>query len=317
MFEAASLLYLYVETPLHAGSGRGLGAVDLPVQRERVTGYPLVQASSVKGKLRAEAHARVSVDDRPKLKAVFGPESGEGASEHAGAMSPGDARLLLFPVRSLAGVFAWTTSVNVLARFIRDASIIGLEVSWALPEAPDVGRALVASENDLVAGDKVVLEEFAFTPQRRDEVTAIAEWLAREALPSGSEYGYWREKLPLRLAILPENDFRDFTLFATEVATRVRLDNQTKTVESRALWTEESLPTDTLLCAPLQATRARWYEATGEPSAAVPAEWFAEGGARRILEFVAGLDIGRMQLGGGETVGRGTVCLRYGEVRGV
>jgi CRISPR-associated protein Cmr4 len=323
MFEAASLLYLYVETPLHAGSGRGLGAVDLPVQRERVTGYPLVQASSVKGKLRAEAYARVSnddkpKDDKPKLKAVFGPESGEGASEHAGAISPGDARLLLFPVRSLAGIFAWTTGVNVLARFVRDASIIGLTVPWTVPGAPTAGQALVAPGNDLTAAGKVVLEEFAFIPQPRDEVKTIAEWLGNEALPNGPEYDYWRKKLPGSLVILPENDFRDFTLFATEVATRVRLDNRTKTVETGALWTEENLPTDTLLYAPLQATRARWYDRdTGKESDKVPAEWFAKGGAKKILEFLTGLRINRVQLGGDETVGRGTVALRYGEVRDV
>ncbi len=321
MFEAASLLYLYVETPLHAGSGRGLGAMDLPVQRERVTGYPLVQASSVKGKLRAEADARVDENDKPgraKLKAVFGPGSGEGASEHAGAISPGDARLLLFPVRSLAGVFAWTTSANLLARFVRDASIIGLTLPWTPPDAPTTGRALVAPGNDLTAGGKVVLEEFAFTPQALDAVKAIAEWLAENVLPTGSEYDYWRKKLPRSLVILPEDDFRDFTLFATEVATRVRLDNKTKTVEPGALWTEESLPTDTLLYAPLQATRARWYDRnTGKASAEVPAEWFAKGGAKKLLQFMKDLGINRVQLGGDETVGRGTVCLRYGEVRDV
>ena len=37
-----SMLFLYVETPLHAGSGRGLGTVDLPIQRERATGYPMI-----------------------------------------------------------------------------------------------------------------------------------------------------------------------------------------------------------------------------------------------------------------------------------
>lgn len=54
MFEAKSILYIYTETSLHAGSGRGLAAVDLPIQRERVTGYPMVQASGIKGRLRAE-----------------------------------------------------------------------------------------------------------------------------------------------------------------------------------------------------------------------------------------------------------------------
>ncbi|HDQ72522.1 MAG TPA: type III-B CRISPR module RAMP protein Cmr4 [Chloroflexi bacterium] len=303
MFEAASLLYLYVETPLHAGSGRGLGAVDLPVQRERVTGYPLVQASSVKGKLRAEAEAKVNASDKPKLLAMFGPESGPGASDYAGAISPGDARLLLFPVRSLAGIFAWTTSVNVLARFLRDASIIGLSVPWTAPGIPDIGQALVAPDNDLTAGGKVVLEEFAFAPQSSDIVKAIAEWLAKEALPAASEYDYWRQKLPRSLVVLPENDFRDFTLFATEVTTRVRLDNKTKTVESGALWTEECLPADTLLYAPLQATRSR---KDGDQSS-----------GRQILEFATGLNINRVQLGGDETVGRGMVCLRYGEVRDV
>ena len=114
---------------------------------------------------------------------------------------------------------------------------------------------------------------------------------------------------------MPENDFRDFTLFATEVTTRVRLDNKTKTVEPGALWTEESLPTDTLLYAPLQATRARWYDKdTGQKAADVPAEWFNKDGAKKVLEFVVGLGITRVQLGGDEMVGRGTVCLRYGEV---
>lgn len=56
MFEASAMLYLYVETPLHAGSGTSLGIVDLPIQRERVTHYPIVQSSSIKGKLRAEAY---------------------------------------------------------------------------------------------------------------------------------------------------------------------------------------------------------------------------------------------------------------------
>mgnify|MGYP000669322062 CR=1 FL=1 len=37
MFQATNLLFIYVETPLHAGSGRGLGSVDLPIQRERIT----------------------------------------------------------------------------------------------------------------------------------------------------------------------------------------------------------------------------------------------------------------------------------------
>ncbi|HLY31875.1 MAG TPA: RAMP superfamily CRISPR-associated protein, partial [Ktedonobacterales bacterium] len=51
-YEAAALLFLYTETPLHAGTGASLGIVDLPIQREVHTQYPMIQGSSVKGALR-------------------------------------------------------------------------------------------------------------------------------------------------------------------------------------------------------------------------------------------------------------------------
>ncbi|MGC9400645.1 MAG: type III-B CRISPR module RAMP protein Cmr4 [Anaerolineae bacterium] len=287
MFEAKTMLYVYVETPLHAGSGRALGNVDLPIQRERVTGYPIVQASSLKGHLRAAA------EGMPYFEAVFGPDT-ENADKHAGAFSPGDAKILLFPVRSLAGVFAWTTSVEVLQRFQRDAAMAGIEPNWSTPEAPGVGEALISSE-DLKAGGKVVLEEFTFTPKTDQDVSQIGQWLAENALPQTDEYGYWRKELPKRLVILPNDDFRDFVTFSTEVATRIKLNPKTKTVDEGP-WTEEYLPTDTLLYAPLMATPAR--------------KKGTELHGQEVLQAVRDLNLTRVQLGGNETVGRGSVYLR-------
>lgn len=288
MFEAKTMLYVYVETPLHAGSGRALGNVDLPIQRERVTGYPVVQASSVKGRLRAAG------DGMPHFEAVFGPDT-ENADKHAGALSPGDAKILLFPVRSLAGVFAWTTSVEVLNRFRRDAAMVGIEPEWVAPESPEEGDALIGS-GVLKAGDKAVLEEFTFTAEVDEAVNQIGQWLAENALPQTEEYAYWRQELPRRLVILPNDDFRDFVTFSTEVATRIRLDPDTKTVEEGALWTEEYLPTDALLYAPLMATPPRKESdlKTGQD----------------VLQAVKDLNLTRTQLGGNQTVGRGSVYLR-------
>lgn len=327
MFEASCLMYVYVETPLHAGSGQGLGGVDLPIQRERVTGYPLVQASGIKGKLRDQAWQKLqgTPDDQAQFKTIFGPGSdvrGE-AAEHAGALSPGDARLLLFPVRSLAGVFAWTTSRDALARFFRNAAVAhqsleierhGQKAALTLPPEPQADNALVPPGNTITAGGKVVLEEFSFTPAEDQRVKDIAEWLASNALPTGGEYDYWRSKLPTSLILLPENAFRDFALFATEVITRVRLDDEKKTVVKGMLWTEENLPTDTLLYVPLHASQARSYDKQSKRTNGVPADWYVHGGAGKILQFVQDLEWTRVQLGGNETVGRGTVCLRFGEV---
>lgn len=299
MFEAKGMLFLYVETPLHAGSGTSLGVVDLPLQRERVTNYPMVQSSGIKGKLRAEAVSLGKPDK--EIRIVFGPEPGPGASDHAGAFILGDARLLLFPVRSLLGVFAWTTSKDALARFYRDAKMVELPVNdWRLVGPEDENTAFVPPGNEQVADGKVVLEEFAFDVQEDPGVRNIAEWLAANALPQDSEYAYWRDKLPKSLVILPEDAFRDFAQFSTEVINRIRLKPDTKTVEEGALWSEEYLPTDTLLYAPLFATKPR----APQNSTTIKA-------AQDVLAFVKSLGLDRIQLGGDETVGRGIVKLRF------
>lgn len=289
MFEATTMMYLYVETPLHVGSGRALGNVDLPIQRERVTGYPIVQASTLKGRLRAAGKA----GDMAHFEAVFGPDT-ENADKFAGALSVGDARILLFPVRSLAGVFSWTTSVEVLNRLLRDLRMVGIEPAWSAPDP--VGEKAVVSGSVVKAGDQVVLEEFTFQAKRDEAVAKIGQWLATHALPQAEEYAYWRRELPKRLTILPNDDFRDFVTFSTEVATRIKLDRETKTVEDGALWTEEYLPTDTLLYAPLMATPAR------KPDEDLDGE--------AILSSIHGLGLTRTQLGGNQTVGRGSVYLR-------
>jgi len=313
MFQAKRMLFIYVETPLHVGGGRSLGAVDLPIQRERTTGYPMVQASSLKGKLRALADPQGKDDgrlSREEFLAIFGPEAKQGASEYAGALSVGDARLLLFPVRSLAGVFAWTTSRNTLARFRREAETTGLKLDWELPTEPDKNQAWIGEGTVLEAGDSVVLEEFSFAPQTEPLVNTIAQWLAREALPQTKEYEYWRDSLSQRLCILPEDAFRDFTLYATEVETHVKLDPSTKTVATRALWTSESLPADSLLYAPLLATPSR----AGRRGAGDRWEPTVEVDGEGILRKIEEIGLTRAQLGGDETTGQGMVALRL--VRG-
>jgi len=299
MFEEKNILFLYGETPLHAGTGRGLGAVDLPIQRDRSTGYPIIQASSVKGSLRAEAVDKITPTD--DFLAIFGPDTGN-ASDFAGALSCGDARILLFPIRSLAGVFAWITSLDVLARFERVAELRGQATGWNLPQNYIFNSdECWINENTLLAGDSVVLEEFCFTKNTSMDtvVNNVASWLADHALPQTAEYEYWRVNLPKRLCILPENAFRDFVLYSTEIQTHVKLLAETKTVDEKigGLWTSESLPADSLLYAPLLATKSRSPNSTLD--------------GKDILTKITGLNVKRIQFGGDETTGQGIVAINY------
>ncbi len=282
----SSLLFIYTETSLHAGTGSTVSVVDLPIQRERSTNYPVVQGSGVKGALRAQSTA-----SNGDVEAIFGPET-KNADKHAGALSVGDARVLLFPVRSLAGVFAYVTCPAVLARLYRD-----LGDTLPIPAGIAENTALVTSSSKVIAGGKVVLEEYSFAPQPNADVTEIAKWLAANALPQGDEYAYWRWKLDNDLVILPDDAFRDFVTNSTEIVTRVRLEPGKKTVAQGALWTQESLPSDVLLFSTVVARASR---RDGDPHTAAD-----------MLQKMQETTPARIQLGGDETTGQGFVALKW------
>ena len=278
-------LFFYTESSLHAGTGSSVSVVDLPIQRERATQYPMVQGSGMKGAMRSQSD--MSKDD---IAVVFGPET-DAASEHAGALSVGDARIVLFPVRSLAGVFAYASSAPVLNR-------LGREVGQAfkLPTQSN-DEALVTTRSGLSASGRVVLEEYSFSAKTDAAVDTVAAWLAENAFPQGEAYDYWRKRVASHLVILPEDAFRDFTVSGTEIRTHIKLDTATKTVAQGALWTSESVPSDALFYAPVAFRDSRKSEDKRNAAA--------------IAQIAMSKLPLRIQLGGDETTGQGMVALRW------
>jgi CRISPR-associated protein Cmr4 len=302
MFDSAKFLSMYTETPLHAGSGASVSWVDLPIQREGHTGHPMIQASGVKGALRSRAEQKkegsngeitsLLIDD------VFGPD--DDADRFAGCLGPTDARLLLFPVRSFKGVFAWITCPLVLERLFQDLARIGEAPAFAnslvaLPAVSDENSALVTGHSalQLQTGKTIVLEVCSFSATQSDEVDLLAEFLSpllpREAQP----------RLASSLTVVSDDTFTYFAEFATEVITRIRK-NETGTVEEGALWSQELLPTDSLLYSLILASRPRHSRAEFDTT-------------EKVLNFLFNRVINDhiLQLGGDETVGRGVVHLHW------
>jgi CRISPR-associated protein Cmr4 len=232
-------------------------------------------------------------------EALFGPET-QRAHEHAGCVSPHDARLLLFPIRSLVGVFAWATCPFVLERFKREMIAAGFQIGWQVPNPANSHQALVAESSEIIVEATVVLEEFAFKAQPSAEAKNIAEWLVKNAFPQSEEYKPFRDWLPHRFVILPDDAFRDFTQLATEVIARIRLKPETKTVAEGALWTEEHLPSETLLYAPIFVSKPL----------APNANQLGLTDSDAVLQALRDLQLDRLQIGGDETVGRGIVKVR-------
>lgn len=284
-----AVLYLYCETPLHVGTGTGLGAVDMPIQREKHTNYPVIQASGVKGALRDTAELAIGRDSADVMS-IFGGASGSDGEDHAGAMSPSDARILCFPVRALNGVFLWITSPTVLNRYVRETGV------GAVADVPEGADALVADQARLVDG-KIMLEEFTYTAQQDPAASAWATILADRIFEHDD---YWHKRFRSHFVILSDDEFRDFVRYSTEIVTRIHLDDTTKIVKDGQLFTQELLPADSVLYSFLQVTDSR----DGRKDLKAP----------QVLALLKDKIGDYIQIGANETVGRGRIHLSWQEV---
>jgi len=250
MFKEKSTLFLLCETPLHAGSGDSLGVVDLPIQRERHTQFPKIEASSLKGALREAFETKNNRKDEDILR-VFGPD--EDGAENSGSMAFSDARLLLFPVKSMKGVFAWVTCPKALEQFKRD-----LTIANCLPNSNEFDLSAIEKNTCCEASDityrisnkdKIVLEEYTFTVKKDDKTSKLAAWLSEKLFTHSGVEPFWKNHLSKNLIVLSDDDFTDFVTLSTEVITRIKINNDTGTVQTGALFNEEYLPAESVLYA--------------------------------------------------------------------
>lgn len=245
MYKEKLLMILYAQTPLHPGSGTSVSYVDLPIQREKHTDYPMIAASGIKGVIRDFASRRW---DENKVDVIFGPED-EG-SEYASCIAFTDARILLFPVRSVRGVFAYITCPGVLNRFKRDLESIGMS---GFPNIKDIQYdIMVCSNSELkVSDNQIALEEFVFEvdSQNCDEIANFLKNFLPNDLPVEFEKYF---------AIVSDDTFRDFTKYAVEIRTRIRIEQTTGTVGERALFSMELIPSESVFYCLLFITDPRF-----------------------------------------------------------
>ena len=317
MFKSAKPLFLIVETSLHAGSGSDLGIVDLPIQREKHTGYPKIEASGIKGAIREVFRTQpdlerlkgcwniTSVQDNDYEEAIdltFGPDTTHQSNLHAGALGFTDARLLLFPVKSVSGVFGWITCPAVLERFKHDLSICepSVKFGFSLPRENQVPTCsdLIVQEN------KIVLEEYTFEIQETCDCKQLADWISDKCMPSDNVYDYWRRKIQKSLVVLSNEDFRDFVTLSTEVIARIKINQDTGIVQKGALWYEEYLPSDSILYSLALTTPI--FQDNNKKGIFKSKHQDKEESKRVMKFFVDGLP-SIIQLGGNATIGKGIV----------
>lgn len=282
-------LGLYTETPLHCGSEGGTGYVDLPIQRERHTRYPVIPGSTIKGVLRDE----LKPDLNGSLEAIFGTEDAKGP----GAVSFGDGIIALFPVRSSHAPFHWVTCPFVLERVFR---LLGKKVE--VPAPPGVRQAWSRTAGDVLLEELRVVKKPhpAFFADKDSGLSVLLGLLP----DSDRGFEYTRKILRDYLLILSDEDFKELIETATEVVTRIKLNvfGTTRTISQEDdpdeklsafdrqgnLFVQEVLPPEALFVAALRA-EDKW--------------------AKSLQGAIGKHPV--LRLGGDETIGRGVTHVTF------
>ncbi len=316
------VIFFKAVSPVHMGAGQGLEHIDLPIQREVHTKFPIFYASGIKGAFRQYALEKaykelignetikknvkeilnllgrtdnvqqivekiitlslldswvegfpaigeskekelykndikkyitekfmetLKVDEKSLDQSKIGKLLTEiveeifktteilayifGSQNNRGAITFSDGMILFFPVKSLKGVFAYTTSPLVLERF---KEFLKREFPIRRPSQGNIyaSENLIFQESQDSKDSKVILEEFEFS-----WVSACFEFLPCEL----------KNQIKERFAIVDDDTFTYFVENFTEVVTRIKINPETGTVNQRSLWTEEYLPAESVM----------------------------------------------------------------------
>jgi len=298
------MLYLYAESPLHPGGAESVDALDLPVQREVTTGYPVIWGQSLKGALRQAAGRD------PLVTAVFGSGIEEDVQKptSAGLLAVGDAQLVAMPVPTLQHTFAWATSALALSRLRRRYLALAPnpgEPEQSPPHAPVMPGVPVVPVDAAVAAHAGWLTpqpaRHAFGPclvelpdnTPSEELVGWANQIATHALdgPDGP-LGFFARKLTEDLILFGDDVMTTLLTECTEFVARVQL-NDGKTVQNGPFYSEY-LPAETILVASLSLRESADQERH-------------LGLLRRLLHNQL------IRMGGDETIGKGLVWTRLVE----
>lgn len=268
-----SIVMMYAISPCHAGSGSSMGVVDLPIQRERHTNWPVIQASGVKGAFRANFELfknNIADDDKTQIKqfeklteSIFGTADRGTADKggYAGAFSLSDAKILAYPMRSNISPFVWITCPAVLKRLLRDvqfaravknhADASRLSQTLTTPDFEVLEAALNENKTFSLKGiseskQEILLEDYqvmlkaeqAWSTQEKDMLAKLKDQCSG-IMP-------YIENAE-RLLLVSDEIFNYGVSDCTQISAKITIDSATGTTKDGSLRYQEELPADTIM----------------------------------------------------------------------
>lgn len=300
-----ALIFYRTVTPLHVGCGQAIGVVDLPVVRERATGYPYIPGSGIRGSLRNIFENKGNGYKELTLK-LFGPDNedmGETENQYAGSLAIYDARLLFFPVRADKEVFLWITCPLAVQRYNRDRAAFKLGDHFDLSALStlNVENFIGPAALGTTPQDSLHLEEFLFTPAAVDE--PVRKRLQSLSIDAGTKIGL--DELGSRTVLVSDRSFYHYVNHATMLMQHNTL-TSAKTVKGGMLFSIESLPPETILYGMIGATHERRDHDNGFTNTAV-----LEHLKTTLVGVEPNATTAYLHLGGKESIGMGVTQLTW------
>ncbi len=270
------ILFLLAESPIHAGEKpESEGDIDLPIQKDNATGFPVVRGSTVRGSLR-----HMSRSHKLPVEELFGSEP-DSPDPKPGILNISDFDLLLCPVRTLSGLFAWVTTPYLLQNLQRNLQLCGSAEKIAIPAAGD--KLLVASGSRLLSKGKISLEETVFPATESAELATLGLWIAQKALPASDTYNFLKGMTVTNIALVSDEVFQKLLPLVLPVFARIRIDPMTGVVAEGALWNTEFLSSETLLCGTIIAKEdGKKTKSVEKLVELTKSHWFQIGGCKGI-----------------------------------
>jgi CRISPR-associated protein Cmr4 len=287
--------------PLHVGTGGArLGRVDMSIVREPGTNVPKIPGTSIVGACRTyaamrenryrwEADGKTYVcagqgqeDEKKKMAGhcgkpdcpicmTFGYSKGQGGS-FQGLAQFSDARLVLFPVHSLAGP-VWVTCADVLGDWGLGDAVIGDAAQVR------VANGVQVKTNKLNLGwlmlDVDTQNPFSLDGKLNDVPQEIRD----------------------RAVLVSNKLFSQIVNDNLEVRTSVSIDPQTGAASEGALFTYEALPRASVLAFEVVVSDPKFYRVNGAPPLSSNIETVKQT-ARKGLELFDALGVGGMNTRG-------------------
>lgn len=275
---------MYAESQIHAGKGMDIGVVDLPIQRERTTKFPIIQG--VKGSLRS--NIKLAKNEEIEIFGSDPSESSSGEESKPGSVAFSEAKILLFPVRQPDRLFVWVTSPLALLRFL---SVLETEKAKQLLAKVEQTKLSDEEALSITTDGEIWLEEIKIKAKKCEWLKELAELISE----SVGSIEYIKNKVKTDIIVVKDEVFSSILETMTDVVPRVRIDKEKGTVAQGALWYEEYLPQDTIMYFVARKTAYAKEDA--------------------LDKLKAKIDEQLITIGGKESVGKGLVTLKVVNVK--